>query len=272
MKERTKPKQEKLKVGNRKASRQNTKGKQAEEALLASELKDRRLFESAKDGILILDYETGTIVDVNPFLIQFLGLKQEEILGKKIWELGFFKDVAANQANFLELQQKEFIRYENLALESADGQQKNVEFVSNVYLVNSHKVIQCNIRDITERKRSEEKIRTILRTAMDGFYMVDMEGRILEANDSYCSMIGYSREELLKMSVRDVEAVETEEVIKKRIQRIIENGSDRFETKHRRKDGSVLTIEASVKYLKRNLEALLFLCMTLPSANEWKRR
>ena len=257
MKEQTKTKREKTDVGNRKSSRQITNLKRSEEALLVSELKYRRLFEAAKDGILILDYETGTVVDVNPFLIQLLGLKQEEILGKKIWELGFFKDVAANQANFLELQQKEFIRYENLALESADGQRRNVEFVSNVYLVNSHKVIQCNIRDITERKRSEEKIKTILRTAMDGFYMVDMEGRILEANDSYCSMIGYSREELLKMSVKDVEAVETEEVIKKRIQRIIENGSDRFETMHRRKDGSVLTIEASVKYLKEEPGSLV---------------
>ncbi len=251
-----KPKREKAEVTNRKSNRQITDLKRSEEALLVSELKYRRLFEAAKDGILILDYETGTVVDVNPFLIQLLGLKQEEILGKKIWELGFFKDVAASQANFLELQQKEFIRYENLAMESADGQRRNVEFVSNVYLVNSHKMIQCNIRDITEHKRSEEKIKTILRTAMDGFYTVDTEGRILEANDSYCSMIGYSREELLKMSVKDVEAVETEEVIKKRIQRIIENGSDRFETMHRRKDGSVLTIEASVKMLKRNLGAL----------------
>ena len=104
-------------------------------------------------------------------------------------------------------------------------------------------------RDITDSNRAEERIKTILRTALDGFYMINAEGRILEANDSYCSMIGYSRAELLQMSVKDVEAVETEEVIKKRIQRIIENGLERFETKHRRKNGSVFTIEASVKYL-----------------------
>ena len=126
--------------------------KRAEETLRASEIRYRRLFESAKDGILILDAETGMVVDVNPFLVELLGFSQEAILGKRIWELGFFKDVLANQANFAELQQKEYVRYEDLALETSDGRRIEVEFVSNVYLVNQKKVIQCNIRDITERE------------------------------------------------------------------------------------------------------------------------
>ena len=105
---------------------------------------------------MILDFETGGIVAANPFLIKLLGLTPEQTIGAKIWELGFFKDIAGNQAKFMELQQKEYVRYENLPLESADGQRRNVEFVSNVYMVDYHKVIQCNIRDITERKRSEE--------------------------------------------------------------------------------------------------------------------
>jgi PAS domain S-box-containing protein len=92
-------------------------------------------------------------------------------------------------------------------------------------------------------------IKTILRTAIDGFYLVDMEGHILETNDSYCAMIGYSREELLKMSVIDIEAVDTQVDIQKRIQKIIRTGSDRFETKHIRKDGKIILIEASVNLL-----------------------
>jgi len=130
--------------------------------LLASETRYRRLFETAQDGILILDAGTGQIVEVNPFFIAFLGFSREEYLGKKIWDLGIFKDVVANKDNFEELQQKESIRYENLPLETADGRNIAVEFVSNVYMVNSQKVIQCNIRDITERKKMTEQIEASL--------------------------------------------------------------------------------------------------------------
>lgn len=150
-----------------------TENKQAQKKIMASEIKYRRLFESAKDGILILDAETGKIVDVNPFLIELLGYSREEFIEKAIWEIGFFKDVAANYDNFLELQQQEYIRYENLPLETADGRKINVEFVSNVYLVNGKKVIQCNIRNISERILAEHrqifiaKILTILNRPND---------------------------------------------------------------------------------------------------------
>ena len=130
----------------------------AAEALVASEVRYRRLFEAARDGILILDAETGMIVDVNPFLIEILGFSREEFLGKKVWELGPFKDIVASQDNFAELQQKEYIRYEDKALQTADGRRIVVEFVSNAYLVSHHKLILCNIRDITVRKRAEAQI------------------------------------------------------------------------------------------------------------------
>jgi len=127
--------------------------------LTDSELRYRRLFEAAKDGILILDARTGMVVDVNPFMVHLLGVTREVFLNKKVWELGFFKDLVANEANFAELQQKEYIRYEDMALEGCDGRRHEVEFISNVYLVDDHKVIQCNIRDITTRKRAEDALR-----------------------------------------------------------------------------------------------------------------
>ena len=130
----------------------------AAETLRNSEERYRRLFEAARDGILILDAETGMITDVNPFLIEMLGYSHEVFLGKKIWELGLFKDIIANREKFLELQLKEYIYYESLPLETINGQTINVEFVSFVYRVNQCKVIQCNIRDITERKRVEEAV------------------------------------------------------------------------------------------------------------------
>ena len=129
-----------------------TDQKKTEEALGISEKRYRRLFETAQDGILILDAETGEISDVNPFLEEMLGYSHEDFLGKKLWEIGVFKDVEASKAAFGELQSKGYLRYNDLPLETKDGRPMAVEFVSNVYQVNHHKVIQCNIRDITERK------------------------------------------------------------------------------------------------------------------------
>jgi PAS domain S-box-containing protein len=137
--------------------------KQIEEKLQASETRYRRLFETAQDGILILDAETGNIVDVNPFLIDMLSYSFREFIGKKLWEIGSFKDIEESKAAFTELQSKEYIRYDNLPLETKDGRRINVEFVSNVYQVNHTKVIQCNIRDITPRIRVETERENLIR-------------------------------------------------------------------------------------------------------------
>ncbi|MGA9112009.1 MAG: diguanylate cyclase, partial [Smithella sp.] len=130
------------------------KHKQAQELLKASEIRYRRLFESSKDGILILDCNTEIIVDVNPFLIELLGYCREHLIGKAVWEQGPFKDIIPNRNKFLELQRQEYIRYDDLPLETIDGRLVNVEFVSNVYVEGNTRVIQCNIRDITERKEA----------------------------------------------------------------------------------------------------------------------
>src|ERR1022692_1359125 len=134
--------------------------KDSEEALRASELRYRRLFETAKDGILILDAKTGQITDVNPFLVNLLGYSHDELVGVRLWEIGPFKDIKECQLAFVELQEKEYIRYESLPLETKDGRSISVEFVSNVYgLSAGTRVIQCNIRDITKRKQMEEALR-----------------------------------------------------------------------------------------------------------------
>ena len=129
-----------------------------EQSLRVSELRYRRLFEAARDGILILDAETGSISDVNPYLIEMLGYSRDEFEGKKLWEVGTFRDFEASKASFLTLQQDQFIRYDNLPLKTKAGLLVQVEFVSNVYLVGDEKVIQCNIRDISDRKRAESAL------------------------------------------------------------------------------------------------------------------
>jgi len=129
---------------------------ESKESLRDSEARYRRLFETAQDGILILNAKTGLITDVNPFLVKLLDYSREEFLGKELWEIGLFKDIEASKAAFRELQAKRYVRYDDLPLETKDGRAINVEFVSNVYGVNNSKVIQCNIRDITKRKRAEQ--------------------------------------------------------------------------------------------------------------------
>jgi diguanylate cyclase (GGDEF)-like protein/PAS domain S-box-containing protein len=126
------------------------------ENLKDSELRYRRLFEAAQDGILILDAETGSITDVNPFLIKMLGYSREEFIKKRLWEVGAFKDIKASKDAFKALQKNEYIRYKDLPLRAKDGKLIQVEFVSNVYRAGHEKVIQCNIRDITERKEAQD--------------------------------------------------------------------------------------------------------------------
>jgi PAS domain S-box-containing protein len=171
-----------------------TQRKRTEEAMIASEVRYRRLFESAKDGILILNAETGMIVDVNPFLIEILGFSREEFLGKKVWELEPFKDIVANQDNFAKLCQKEYIRYEDKSLQTADGRRIPVEFVSNFYMVNHHKVILCNIRDITERQKSEDRVReqaALLDTANDAIYVRTLDRTITYWNHGAEQLYGW---------------------------------------------------------------------------------
>ncbi|MHB0896206.1 MAG: sensor histidine kinase [Spirochaetales bacterium] len=142
-----------------------------EKALALSENRYRRLFETAQDGILILHAGTGQILDVNPFLLKILGYSLEDIVGKKLWDLGFFHDEEESKKAFLELQSKGYIRYKNLPLETSGGKKISVEFVSNTYLVDDIKVAQCNIRDITEHVRDEMEIRSL---------NAELEQRVLE--------------------------------------------------------------------------------------------
>jgi PAS domain S-box-containing protein len=132
-----------------------------EEALKVSANHYRRHFETAQDGILILDADTGRIIDVNPFLAELLGYAQEDLLGKELWEIGAFKDMQATKLAFAALQSQGYIRYDDLPLETRDGRYIDVEFVSNVNVVDQQQVIQCNIRDITARTQAEAWIRTL---------------------------------------------------------------------------------------------------------------
>ncbi len=177
-----------------------------------SEIRYRRLFEAAKDGILILDADSGAITDANPFIREILGYSPQDLIGKRLWEIGAFFDVVASKAAFEELQRKEYIRYENLPLQTKDGQLREVEFISNVYEVDLKKVIQCNIRNITKRreaekalKESEIRYRRLFESAKDGILILDAEtGKIIDANPYLLKILDYSHEEVVGKELREI--------------------------------------------------------------------
>ena len=230
---------------------------QAQKALEDSETRYRRLFETAKDGILILDFKTGQIADVNPFLIEMLGYTHGEFVGKKLWEIGPFKDISASRSAFSELQTKKVIRYEDLPLETKDGRRINVEFVSNVYPVDGIQVVQCNIRDITERVRAEAALkiseahhRSVFEGAVHGIYRGTLDGRFLDVNPALVAMLGYSSaKEVLKLSVAQDVFSEPEEALrllhKWRLTAEIEE-----EVQWKRRDQRLITVRLSGRVLR----------------------
>lgn len=188
--------------------------------LFESELRYRRLFESAQDGILILNAKSGSISDVNPYLIDMLGYSQEEFIGKKLWEVGAFRDIEASRDAFQALQENKFIRYEDLPLKTKEGRLIQVEFVSNVYLVGDEKVIQCNIRDISDRKRAEaatqarkeadlsliEKQAThslLIENLPVGVIIHSPDTRIILCNPEAAGLLGMSAEQMLGRDALD---------------------------------------------------------------------
>jgi PAS domain S-box-containing protein len=190
----------------------------SEEALRASELSYRRLFEAAQDGILILDIATGCVVDVNPFLCQLLGFTKFEILGKTVGELSPFKDVISNQVMLKMLQDEKYVRYEDIPLLTKDGRHIAVEFVSNVYEAGNKKVAQCNVRDITVRKMAEQQLALLDKciahlndvVVITEAEPIDEPGpKIVFANPAFERVTGYSVAESLGRTPRFLQGAKT---------------------------------------------------------------
>jgi PAS domain S-box-containing protein len=216
------------------------------EAALADEATRRRiLVEQSRDGIVILD-QNGTVYEANRRFAEMLGYSLEEVLKLKVWDWEFLypPEQVREMLRTVDEAGDQFITRHR----RKDGTTYDVEISTNGAMFAGRKLIFCVCRDITERKEAEEKRQAILQTALDGFWICDLNGKFIEVNDSYCTMTGYTREELLKMSIIDVEAIENTEDTSQRINKIIQHGGDRFETKHRCKDGRIIDIEISVTY------------------------
>ena len=166
-----------------------TERTRGENQMRVSELRYRRLFEAAHDGVLLLDPGTCKITDSNPFMTLLLGYPRDQLIGKELYEIGLLKDKTASREMFRKLKRSYEVRYEDLPLKCQGGRHQEVEVVANLYQEGDHSVIQCNIRDITARKlmeeitlRNETLISALIEQAPVGVYVVDVNFRLQQAN------------------------------------------------------------------------------------------
>ena len=196
MKTKSKP-ERRLAIGRRTAAKEQT-------SLRASEIRYRRLFETAHDGVLLVNPGTRKITDANPFMTKMLGYTRKQLVGKELFEIGLLKDEVASQEMFRKLKRKHEVRYEDLPLESQGGRHQEVEVVANLYQEDGHAVIQCNIRDITQRKQAElalSRLAAIVEFSDDAIIGKDLKGIITSWNNGAKKIFGYSAREMVGTSI-----------------------------------------------------------------------
>lgn len=128
-----------------------------------SEAGYRRLFETAQDGILILEADTGQVVAANPFVKDLLGYPPEAYLGRKLWETGPFQGEEASRIAMEHLRADGRLHCKNLNLEAKDGRRVDVEVITNPFVADGTRLVQCNLRDVTERNRVTQALETAVK-------------------------------------------------------------------------------------------------------------
>jgi two-component system, sporulation sensor kinase E len=247
-----------------------TDHKKAEEALRESRVREsenryRKLFEQHSAVMLILDAESGGIISANQAAARFYGWPLDQLKRMRIQEINVLPSMSSKvdpvQAAVLNGTGTES-RHRR-----ADGAIRDVEVFSNRIESKEKDLFFSIVHDITERKQAQEALqdgerylRTILQTTADGFWVVDVEGKITEVNEAYCRMLGYTRDELLKLNVFAIDAIEEPAQTFERIQRIITKGSEIFETCQQRKDGSVFRVEISATYMNTGRGKFVCFC------------
>ena len=229
--------------------------RQAEDALHIAETRYRRLFEAARDGILLLATVTHRITDVNPFMVELLGYTRDEFLGKEVWEIGVLADAAASQEACRALQVTGYIRYDDVPLQTKAGVRRDVEFVSNVYRENGHQVIQCNIRDISARTQAEANLHA-LNAALE--HRLRDRTAQLDALNHELEAFNASVSHDLQTPLRQIEDV---------VEALQEDYADRLEAAGLR---LLQRIRVSTQRMKALIDALLALACVSRHVLEWQ--
>jgi len=219
--------------------------KQAEEALQLYQT----LFQQSPIPVALSYIENGEFIDVNNAFLQTLGYARDEVVGKTNAQLGLYVDPDQRECIMKELMVTGGISGRESPVRRKDGSVLTCSLSARLIESQGKRQVLDLMNDITGLKRAEEKHRVVLETALDGFWINDLDGRLLEVNDSYCRMVGYTREELLTMSIPDIEAVEKPEETGQHMKKLTEQGSLRFESRHKCKDGRMIDVEISAHYV-----------------------
>ncbi len=238
--------------------------KRSDETLKRSSLYARRLIEASPDPLVTINAE-GKITDVNKATEEATGVPRSSLIGKDFAD--YFTEPEKARAGYREAFERGQVIDYPLTLRHASGKTLDVLYNASVYRDASGAVagVFAAARDITERKRDEETIRleaqryaTILNTTISGFWVIDLKGKLLEVNEAYAHMSGYSREELLRLSVGDLEATQTREKVASQIEKIRSQRFEHFESRHQRKDGSLFDVEITASYWPEMEQILVF--------------
>lgn len=245
------------------------------EALRTSELNYRRLFEAAPDGILILDAETGQVMDANPYLENLLQYSRREFLGKRIWEIPPFKEALINMASFAEMQG--YYHNDSLELETRDGRKLDVEFVSNIYLVDDKKVIQCNIRDVTSRKRAEKalyeseiRLRNTPESLPALIAFIDSDRRYQFVNQSFKNWFGVNPKDAVGKAIQEISAHSGYRIIEDNVDLIASGRSMLHKDMMYQPDGKVVHYEANYMPHKNEADEVEGCCLLIRDVTEQK--
>ena len=236
------------------AEAQTARAETSEQRMRASEMSYRRLFEAAKDGIMILEVETGRITDANKFIIDLLGFSLAEMVGKTVGELSPFKDIESNRVMLSRLQREGYVRYDDLPLETKDGRKMAVEFISNVYPAGDGNVIQCNIRDITRHKQTElalKRLAAIVDSSGDAIIGKEPDGIITSWNRGAENIFGHTAAEMVGSSLMRMipaDRLDEEEYILGKIRR--GESVEHFETLRQTRDGRLIDVSVTVSPIK----------------------
>ncbi|MDH4161452.1 MAG: PAS domain S-box protein [Nitrospirota bacterium] len=225
--------------------------KRAEEELWSAKQFSDSLIRTANVLVVVLN-SRREVLQLNKTGEEITGYRQEEILGRSWFDVLAPRDRFPEVwEDFLRLtKMKEFASTFSNPIVTKSGAERIISWQNSTLATNNGIVTVSFGIDITERKHAEERHRNILKTAIDGYWLTDAKGRLLEVNDAYCRMSGYSRDELLTMAIPDLEAGENPEETREHIEKIMSQGSDRFVSQHRRKNGTLMDMEISVQYSK----------------------